>query len=286
MELGEGGWALVLGPGGPVGTAWLTGLAAGLRRAGMDPAAADVIVGTSAGAIAGAAIATGRDLAELAELPLSDIPRAAPDGSVMARVFEIGRASDLDPDEIRRRIGRLALEAEALTEERHRASMEFLVGRSAVAGQPGGASPRNQTDEWPSGRLLITAVDVESGKPVVWDGTSGVPLTAAVAASSAAPGFAEPVTIGGRRYMDGAFGGGSNVGLAKGAGAVVLVEPMAHMSGGAEADVRIVPDEGALEAFGENVGDLTRWAPVYREGFRQAAEAAERIRPVAGVPGG
>ncbi|MEU8797984.1 patatin-like phospholipase family protein [Spirillospora sp. NPDC048819] len=280
MELGEGGWALVLGPGGPVGTAWLTGLAAGLRRAGTDPAAADVIVGTSAGAIAGAMIATGRDLAALAELPPSDEPRAAADGSVMARVFEIGGDSDLDPDEVRRRIGRLALEAEALPEERHLASMEFLVGRSTAAG---GSSAQDETDEWPPGRLLITAVDVESGKPVVWDRTSGVPLAAAVAASSAAPGFAEPVTIGGRRYMDGAFGGGSNAGLAKGAGAVVLVEPMAHMSDGAGADVRIVPDEGALEAFGENVGDLARWAPVYREGFRQAAEAAARIRSVAGV---
>ncbi|MGP4026708.1 patatin-like phospholipase family protein [Actinomadura sp. 3N407] len=286
MEHSGGGWALVLGPGGPVGTAWLTGLAAGLRLEGVDPAAADVIVGTSAGAIAGAMIATGRDLAAVAELPPSDGPREAADASVMARVFEIASASDLDPDEVRRRIGRLALEAEALPEERHRASMEFLVGRSAVAGESGESSSQNETDEWPEGRLLITAVDVESGKPVVWDGTSGVPLTAAVAASSAAPGFAEPVTIGGRRYMDGAFGGGSNVGLAKGAGAVVLVEPLAHMSGGAGADVRIVPDEGALEAFGENVGDLARWAPVYREGFRQAAEAAERIRSAAGVPGG
>ncbi|TDC73884.1 patatin-like phospholipase family protein [Actinomadura sp. 7K507] len=271
MELGEGGWALVLGPGGPVGTAWLTGLAEGLRRAGVDLAAADLTVGTSAGAIAGAMIATGRDLAALAELPPSGGPDpvvegTAADGSVMARVFEILRTGGLDPDEARRRIGRLALEAEALPEERHLARMEFLVEKGV----------------WPEGRLLVTAVDVESGKPVVWDGTSGVPLAAAVAASSAAPGFAEPLTIGGRRYMDGAFGGGSNAGLAKGAETVVLIEPLAHMSDGTGADVRIVPDEGALEAFGENVGDLARWAPVYREGIRQAAEAAERIR-AAGV---
>ncbi|MBB4773171.1 patatin-like phospholipase family protein [Actinomadura livida] len=270
MELSGGGWALVLGPGGPVGTAWLTGLAAGLRRAGVEPAAADLIVGTSAGAIAGAMIATGRELAAVAELPPSDERRPPVDGSVMAGVVEIGSTAELDPDEARRRIGRLALEAEALPEERHRASMEFLVG----------------TDEWPGRRLLVTAVDVESGKPVVWDAASGVPLTAAVAASSAAPGYAEPVTINGRRYMDGAFGGGSNAGLARGAGAVVLVEPLPQVFGDAAADVRIVPDEGAREAFGENVGDLARWTPAYREGFRQAAAAAERIGPVAGAPGG
>ncbi|TDD35130.1 patatin-like phospholipase family protein [Actinomadura sp. KC06] len=236
---GSGGWALVLGPGGPVGTAWLAGLAAGLRRSGVDPAAAALIVGTSAGAIAGAMITTGRDLAAVAELPLQ------------------GR--DRPPDEV-------------LPEERHRAGMEYLVG----------------TDEWPGGRhLLVTAVDVESGEPVVWDGSDdGVPLTAAVAASSAAPGFAEPVTIGGRRYMDGAFGGGSNAHLAAGAGTVVLIEPLPQTPDDSGADVWIVPDERAREAFGDDVGDMARWTPAYREGLRQAPAAAELIAAAVRGPAG
>ena len=50
------GSAVVLGPGGPAGTAWLAGLAAGLRRAGVDLGAADLIVGTSAGAIVGPSV--------------------------------------------------------------------------------------------------------------------------------------------------------------------------------------------------------------------------------------
>ncbi|WUH97560.1 patatin-like phospholipase family protein [Spirillospora sp. NBC_00431] len=280
LSTGSGGWALVLGPGGPVGTAWLTGLAEGLRRAGVEPAAAEPIVGTSAGAIAGAMIATGRELAAVAELPSQSRDRPPADLSVMVRALELTGAQDLAPDEVRRRIGRLALEAEALPEERHRAGMRFLVG----------------TDEWPvrrtgRPRLLVTAVEVESGEPVVWDGTGGVPLTAAVAASSAAPGFAEPVTIGGRRYMDGAFGGGSNAHLARGAGdvgagVVVLVEPLPQMSDGSDADVRIVPDERALEAFGDNVGDMARWAPAYREGLRQAPDAARLIGPAVRAPGG
>ena len=61
--------ALVLGPGGPAGTAWLAGLAEGLRREGVDLGAADLIVGTSAGAIVGAILASGGDLARLAALP-------------------------------------------------------------------------------------------------------------------------------------------------------------------------------------------------------------------------
>ncbi|GAA0390710.1 hypothetical protein Acor_47490 [Acrocarpospora corrugata] len=61
--------AVVLGPGGPVGTAWLAGLAAGLRREGVDLGAADLIVGTSAGAIVGAVLACGGDLDRLTTLP-------------------------------------------------------------------------------------------------------------------------------------------------------------------------------------------------------------------------
>ena len=39
---------LVLGGGGVVGTAWMAGLASGLRHEGVDLADADLIVGTSA----------------------------------------------------------------------------------------------------------------------------------------------------------------------------------------------------------------------------------------------
>lgn len=53
---------LVLGSGGRVGTAWMAGLLLGLRRAGTDLGRADRIIGTSAGAIVGAALAVGRDL--------------------------------------------------------------------------------------------------------------------------------------------------------------------------------------------------------------------------------
>ncbi|SNR49745.1 patatin-like phospholipase family protein [Actinomadura mexicana] len=260
MTNDESGWALALGPGGPVGTAWLIGLAAGLREAGVDPAGAGLVVGTSAGAIAGAAITTGRDLAALAELPPPSGPPAPVDDSVMARVFAVGGTPGLEPDEARRRIGRLALDAAALPAEHHRASMRYLVG----------------TDTWPDARLLITGVDAVSGEPVLWDGSSGVPLSLAVAASSAAPGFAEPVPIGGRRYLDGAFAGWSEAELAQGAGPLVVMEPMPHMRGGA-GDVRIVPDGRALEVFGPSLGDRSRWTPVYREGVRQAPEAAERI---------
>jgi Patatin-like phospholipase len=52
--------ALVLGGGGEYFIAWLLGFAHGLRSTGVPYDLADVIVGTSAGAIVGCAAAAGR----------------------------------------------------------------------------------------------------------------------------------------------------------------------------------------------------------------------------------
>ena len=51
--------ALVFGGGGEYFIAWLLGFARGLHNAGVSYATADVIIGTSAGAIVGSAIAAG-----------------------------------------------------------------------------------------------------------------------------------------------------------------------------------------------------------------------------------
>ena len=55
-------WALVLSGEGPPGLAWQSGLLAGLHAGGSDLTRPDLIVGTSAGAIAGARIACGLPL--------------------------------------------------------------------------------------------------------------------------------------------------------------------------------------------------------------------------------
>jgi len=57
--------ALVLGGGGVTGIAWEVGVLAGLRAAGLDLASADAVIGTSAGAFVGAALASGHDLEQL-----------------------------------------------------------------------------------------------------------------------------------------------------------------------------------------------------------------------------
>jgi NTE family protein len=67
--------ALVLGGGGVAGIAWEAGIIDGLRRAGTDLGAADLIVGTSAGSVVGTAVRQDADL-ELFITVRAGLPRA------------------------------------------------------------------------------------------------------------------------------------------------------------------------------------------------------------------
>ncbi|MGW1640268.1 patatin-like phospholipase family protein [Streptomyces lavendulae] len=278
LDTGATTWdrALVLGPGGPAGTAWTAGLAAGLGREGVDLGDADLTVGTSAGAIVAALLATRQDLDRLgapARPPGPAAPRREVDPAVAASVFAVLGEAGQEPAEARRRVGRIALDHADPEAER-----ALLAGRGALIG----------TGDWPDRRLLVTAVDAGSGEPVVWDRTSGVPLVHAVAASSAFPGVEPPVGIGGRRYMDGALRAGTNADLAAGARSLVVVEPLAHRfpreprspEGPGRSVVTVAPDPDAVRAFGSDPYDRAAWEPAYRAGLRQAPATAERLRPV------
>ncbi|WP_328929723.1 patatin-like phospholipase family protein [Streptomyces sp. NBC_00190] len=282
MHLGTGatfGRALVLGPGGLVGTAWMAGLAAGLRRGGVDLGEADLTIGTSAGAIVGALLATGQDLDRLAapaRRPGPAAPRREVDAAVMGSVFAVLGEEGLDPGEARRRVGRIALDHAGSDDER-----ALLAARGALIG----------STTWPDRQLMLTAVDAATGEPVVWDRTSGVPLVHAVAASSAFPGAEPPVAVQGRRYMDGALRAGTNADLAAGAHTLVVVEPLAHVfpreqleqqlaAVGAWAVVTVGPDPDAVRAFGSDLQDRANWEPAYRAGLGQATATVERLRPV------
>src|SRR6516162_7035266 len=73
--------ALVLHGGGSAGNAWEIGVVAGLLEAGLDVTAADVIVGTSAGATAAAQITSASPTDLLTAILEAPPPPIGPGGS-------------------------------------------------------------------------------------------------------------------------------------------------------------------------------------------------------------
>ncbi|MFF4291366.1 patatin-like phospholipase family protein [Streptomyces sp. NPDC001633] len=265
--------ALALGAGGPVGAAWMAGLACELCRGGVDLSEADLIVGTSTGAIIGAVLATGQDPVRLATpVRTADATPPQVDGHRLGEAFAVLGGAASNPDEARRRVGQIALAAETGPEQAHIARMRAMAG----------------ADQWPHRKLLITALDAETGKQEVFDRASGAPLPCAVAASTAFPGIYPPITINGRRYMDGSMRSATNAGLAAGARTLVVIDPQAHLfphdlhqelaAAGAHTVVIIEPDPASIRAFGSNLNDRTAWEPAYQAGLRQATDVAEQLR--------
>src|ERR1700749_4053945 len=100
--------ALVLGGGGVTGIAWETGLIAGLAGLGVGLAAADVIIGTSAGSVVGTDIACGQEPEALYQAQLAP---PAPEPAARIGWDFIGRLlwdvhTSRDPKRARARIGR------------------------------------------------------------------------------------------------------------------------------------------------------------------------------------
>jgi NTE family protein len=257
--------ALVLGGGGITGIAWEVGILAGLHRAGTDLTAPDLIVGTSAGSVVGAHLAAGVDLDSMVDAqhngPTEDVP--AVDMAPVMAAFAIMADRRLDPQEARAKVGALALAADTGDEDRHVA--RFAGGLPAP--------------EWPERPLIITGVDAESGEAAAWSRDSGVPLARAIAASCAVPCVFPPITIGGRRFMDGGVRSGTNADLAKGADRIVVVAPMAAFAPPLElaalrehAEVTLIqPDPAALAAIGPNVLDPSRRVAALQAGLAQGA---------------
>lgn len=103
--------AVVLGGGGVTGIAWETGVLAGLADAGVDLSGANAVIGTSAGAFVGAALAGGANLerlyaAQLAEAPDEQIATVSPElWQAWATAFAEGAG---DPQRIGAGFGRVA----------------------------------------------------------------------------------------------------------------------------------------------------------------------------------
>ena len=207
--------ALVLGGGGAVGVGWQIGLLTGLHEAGVDLAGAEEIVGTSAGALVGALLASGHEVTD-ALISLASLGQSIDPGSLAAGDEAFLRAIrqanlESDPRRALRAIGRSAKEASTLAED------VYLGLFSTLDGTP-----------WPAG-FRCTAIDIDTGELVVWGQGSGVPLLQAVASSCAVPVLFPSVTIEGHRYMDGGLL--SHLNAAAAAATDVLVVLSCHALG-------------------------------------------------------
>jgi NTE family protein len=281
--------ALVLGGGGPVGIGWESGLVAGLATAGIGLAAADQIIGTSAGSVVGAQLALGMDVVETLAQAAAPLPVAVDAGAAgMQALFgamATAIAGGATPEEIRVAVGQVALGADTADED-------TFVGRfSAVEGRA-----------WPAS-FQCTAVDTATGVRQVWDAGAGVPLPRAVASSCAVPGIFPAVTLDGRRYMDGGTRTALNADLARGHDRVVAVSCMAFsvpdgfsnpvsdainglqvaeldglVASGSQVEV-VTPGDEFLEisGWGLSLMDTTRVQRAFEAGRRQAEKEASRI---------
>ncbi len=290
--------ALVLSGGGSVGIAWEIGVAAGLARGGVDVRDADFIVGTSAGSAVGAQLALRRDLEELvsrqrqigatAQQTASSVSSSAagPSGEHMAKLFAVmaeAMAAEGPPEARRAAIGQFALAADALPEEQFVASFRYLKGES-----------------WPAG-FACTAVDAGSGEFAVWDAQAAVELDRAISSSCAVPGLFEPITMKGRRYMDGGMRSGTNADLATGHDHVLIISVLgavgargtqlarlarvnqfdgeiAALTEGGSIVTMIEADEAGAQAMGLNLMDRSAIPAAVTEGLRQGESEASRLR--------
>ena len=287
--------ALVLGGGGPVGIAWEAGLLAGLAESGVDLAAADFIVGTSAGSFVGSQVAGGRAAKAIAEAILAEAnrPRPAPSGggerpaapnlALLFQKMQEAASGEREPAAVRREIGAFALEAKTIDEATFIASF----GRSLSEGGSG----------WPPS-FACTAVDAETGEFVVWKADSGVGLAQGVASSCSVPGVYPPITINGRRYIDGGMRSGTNADMAKGHETVVLValrtgglDPVAaeRQKKALDAEIKVLTDAGAKvelitpdadsqAAFGVNLMDPRARPAAAKAGLAQGRAMAAALK--------
>jgi NTE family protein len=273
--------ALVLAGGDVAGIAWELGVLQGLRD--VDPelqervCTADVIVGTSAGSAVAAQITTPTPLPSLYSAQLSPTSSELDvdlDLEELTARFAEATAGATSPEELRRRVGALALETSTVSEDERRRAVAARLPRST----------------WPERPLQLTAVDAHTGALTVFTKDSGVELTDAVTASCAVPGVWPPVTINGRGYIDGGVRSGSNADLAQGCDRVLVITP--SLPGGPELfgslteDVEalkptrvevIYADDASVAAFGTNPLSPATRGPAARAGRRVGTAEAGRV---------
>jgi NTE family protein len=261
---------LVLGAGGVLGGAWLTGaLHALARETEWDPGSADYVVGTSAGAMIGSLLAAGvppwfmvahsrgesfEGLTGPDGRPAADADRAA------GAVFRLHRGlPGLGP-------GSLRMAFTALSNPLRHTPLQLVAGwlpAGLLSTEPlkdvVGRAVDGRWVEHPD--FWAVACDYSTGRRVPFgrEGSPPARIDDAVAASCAIPGVYRPVEIGGRRYVDGGVCSASSLDLLAGRGLdlVICLNPLSGATG-TPADPRDWPDALSRRANGRRLAHEAR----------------------------
>jgi NTE family protein len=225
---------LVLGGGGAVGMAYHAGALAVLEHdLGWDPRDADIIVGTSAGAVVGSMLRRG--------IPASDLAALAVGASTTETPAELAAAvrgrepipgprlrSLLRPPRIpspalvtrwMMRPWRLdpVLAFTGLLADGTVDLLEHSADHAAAMG-----------DGWPDEPLWLCGVRQHDLRRVVFGRDSTPSLPSAVLASCAVPGYFRPVVVDGATYIDGGVRSPTNADVLRGEDLdlVIIISPM------------------------------------------------------------
>jgi NTE family protein len=285
---------LVLGAGGALGRAWMSGVLAGIESVSdADFRRCRHFVGTSAGSIVAAALAAGirprgpRDPQPATERAANGAATGDPSAGGAERL--LAPAAPLAAAALRMTAPAGAFVRAAML-ARAPTGRDDPYGLGERIGDLGGRF---------DGRLFVVAVERASGRRVVF-GTPDAPdatVAEAVKASCAIPGVFRPVSIEGRDYADGGAWSLTNIDVApvRAGDSVLCLNPCggslaatrglvgglaawararaaleAQTLRGHAAAVRVVgPDREATRALGPNLMDHRRTPEGVTAGYRQ-----------------
>ena len=234
--------ALVLGAGGVLGAAWMTGALACLQDWLQHPLNdADLIVGTSAGSVLAAALRCGATVEEMAAWQRGDAAGILGESAVLAAPggplpplprlrfgsVPLAATAMLRPDLVPPWVGATAWLPHGRAQHATvRALVTALHGRHHKHPSKSAAAL-----SWADGRTWIAATDYDTGQRVLFgrEGAPQVALPDAVVASCSIPGWYQPAKIGGRRYVDGGVRCPTSLGTLSGTDVrdIVVLAPLA-----------------------------------------------------------
>jgi predicted acylesterase/phospholipase RssA len=242
----------------------------------------DVYVGCSAGSVVASLLANGIRATDVYRILDQDLPDP----------LNFRRGSVFASDSFRRAAGRFgrmmwAFGKNAMTGLR--GSIPDMLARAERDLPPGffslialehfireAIAARGLSNSFPDlpRTLLIPAVDLDRAERVVFGqgDLRDVPISQAVAASSAIPGFFEPYTIRGRDYVDGGVGFSGHADLAAEAGAdvVIVIHPLVPS--------RAAPDRGPTMRARGLYSIMEQTSRIYGQNLLQLGLATLSVR--------